>query len=129
MKSLRRVLVSIGLCAPLVTHGMDLIANTSMLLSIDEVRDIYLGEKLLAGNVKLIPVDNSSVQDEFLAKVLQTDRDKYYARWARKVYREGLSTPPTKGSDAEVAAFVKATPGAIGYVTKAPAGVRVLHSY
>ncbi|MEP7295984.1 MAG: hypothetical protein ABI702_07330 [Burkholderiales bacterium] len=115
-------------CSP-ASHALDLIAHESVTLDIDEVRNTFLGEKLLLGTLKLVPVDNAALQDEFLAKVLQTDSKKYYARWSRKVYREGLVIPPSKGTDAEVMAFVRATPGAIGYVTKAAAGVKVLRSY
>jgi ABC-type phosphate transport system substrate-binding protein len=48
--------------------------------------------------------------------------------WLQQVY-SGRSTPPeVKASDAEVVAFVASTPGAIGYVSAAPAagGVKVL---
>ena len=130
MKRLLRMFAIGVLILPTMCRALDVIAHDPMTLTDDEVRDAFLGEKLLSGNVKLTPVDNTSAQEEFLAKALQTDRQKYYARWARKVYREGLSVPPQKGTDAEVAAFVRATPGAIGYVSgKAPSGVRVLRSY
>ena len=129
MKRLVRVTAWILLALPLRAHALDVIANLSVTLNVDEVRETYLGEKLLDGHVKLVPVDNTSIQEEFLANALQTDRQKYYARWARKVYREGLVVPPAKGTDAEVIAFVKTTPGAIGYVSKAPPGLKILQSY
>lgn len=94
-----------------------------------EVRDIFLGEKQLANGVKLVPIDNAVSQERFLAKVLQTDAHKYTARWVRKSFREGIQAPAVKGSDAEVIAFVKATPGAIGYVAHAPPGVKVLLTF
>jgi ABC-type phosphate transport system substrate-binding protein len=129
MKRLFRPVACLLMALPPASQAIDVIAHESVVLTGDEVRDTFLGEKVLAGTVKLVPIDNSSSQEEFLSKVLQTDREKYYARWAKKLYREGLSTPPTKGTDAEVTAFVKATPGAIGYVSKAAPGVKVLHSY
>lgn len=111
------------------SHALDVIAHDAVALDLEEVRDTFLGEKLLVGSLKLIPVDNAASQEEFLSKVLQTDSRKYYARWSRKVYREGLVVPAIKGTDAEVLAFVRATPGAIGYVRKAGPGVKVLRSY
>ena len=129
MRRLFLLTVSAVLIFPAAAQALDIIAHASIALTTEEVRDTFLGEKLLAGNVKLVPIDNTSIQEEFLARALQTDHQKYYARWAKKVYREGLSVPPAKGTDAEEAAFVKATPGAIGYVSKAPAGVTVLHTY
>ena len=114
--------------APLVRAG-DVIAHESVTLNADEVRDVFLGEKQLAGGIRLVPVDNRAAQTEFLAKILQTDSQKYYARWTRKTFREGLPAPSIKGSDAEVVAFVKATPGAIGYVRQRVPGVKVLQGF
>lgn len=129
MNRLARIAATCMLACSCSAHAFDVIANDSVTLSLEEIRDTFLGEKLLIGSLKLVPVDNGSSQEEFLATVLQTDSKKYYARWSRKVYREGLVTPPIKGTDAEVAAFVKATPGAIGYVHKRVAGVKILFSF
>jgi ABC-type phosphate transport system substrate-binding protein len=100
-----------------------------VLLSADEIRDVFLGEKQFAGSLKLIPVDNGSLRGEFLAKVLQTDERKYAARWTRKSFREGMAAPAIKGSDAEVIAFVRSTPGAVGYVSAGAPGVKVLEKF
>jgi len=114
-------------------HAMagEVIAHPYVSLSGDDIRNVYLGEKQLAGSLKLLPVSNSVIEGEFLAKVLQTDGQKYQARWIRKRFREGLTPPPTLGSDAEVLAFVRATPGAIGYVSSSSdgAGVKVLEKF
>ena len=74
-------------------------------------------------------MDNGSLHGEFLAKVLQTDERKYAARWTRKSFREGLAAPAIKGSDAEVIAFVRSTPGAVGYVSAGAPGVKVLEKF
>lgn len=105
------------------------VAHDSVDLSPAEVRDVFLGEKQLLGDLKLVPVNNVAALNQFLAKVLQTDAEKYVARWTRKSFREGLVPPVTKGSDAEVIAFVKATPGAIGYVSGTASGVKVLAGF
>ena len=118
-----------ALLAPACAAAGEIIAHESVHLSAAEVRDVFLGERQLLGNLRLVPVDNVAAHADFLAKVLQTDAPKYAARWTRKSFREGLAAPAMKGSDAEVTAFVKATPGSIGYVSTPSAGVKVLDRF
>jgi ABC-type phosphate transport system substrate-binding protein len=115
--------------APSACSAGAVIVNDQLEVHPHDVRDIFLGEKQLANGVKLVPVDNTAAQERFLAKVLQTDAQKYAARWVRKSFREGIQAPAVKGSDAEVIALVKSTPGAIGYVAQAPPGVKVLLTF
>ena len=75
------------------------------------------------------PMDNSAAQADFLAKVMKVDAAKYSSIWAKKGFREGINPPPVRGGDSEVISAVKNTPGAIGYVTKAPADVKVIQKY
>jgi ABC-type phosphate transport system substrate-binding protein len=105
------------------------IAHSAVTLSADEVRDVFVGDKQLAGSVKLAPMDNSAAQADFLAKVMKVDAAKYSSIWAKKGFREGINPPPVRGGDSEVISAVKNTPGAIGYVTKAPADVKVIQKY
>lgn len=107
----------------------EVIAHPTVSLSADEIRDVFLGEKQFAGNLKLVPVDNTAIQPEFLSAVLQTDAQKYSARWMKKTFREGLAPPARKGSDAEVVEFVRSTPGAVGYVSRPSGGVKVLEKF
>jgi hypothetical protein len=121
-------LAIVGVCA----CAGEVVAHPSVNLDAEEIRDLYLGEKQFVGPIKLVPVDNSAVQQEFLSKVLQTDSRTYTARWTKKSFREGLIAPDVKGSDAEVAAFVRSTPGAVGYVVGpvgAASGIKVLHKF
>lgn len=106
-----------------------LIANSGLQLTADEGRDVYLGEKQLAGNVKIVPFENSAVQADFLAKVLQMDPGKYSTLWTKKGFREGLNPPAVRASDLEVVASVKANPGGVGYVSSPPSGVKVIKKY
>ena len=119
-----------GLAGP-ATASADiyLICNPSLTLSADDARDVYIGEKQLAGSVKLAPFDNSAAQNEFLAKVLHMDAAKYSTLWTKKGFREGLNAPAVKSSDLEVVANVKANPGGVGYVTAPPSGVTVIRKY
>jgi hypothetical protein len=119
--------------AALLTHAHaragEVIAHPSVSLDADEVREVFLGEKQFVGALKLVPIDNSGAQAEFLNKVLQTDARTYAARWTKKSFREGLAAPGVRGSDAEIAAFVRATPGAVGYLTGTFPGAKVLHKF
>lgn len=105
------------------------IAHPSVELTADQVRDLFLGEIQYSGNLRLVPVDNRELQSEFLSRVLQTDERKYTARWTRKTYREGVAAPDIRAGDAEVAAFVRRTPGAVGYVANPSQGVKVLQAF
>lgn len=105
------------------------IAHPSVELTADQVRDLFLGEIQYSGRLRLVPVDNRDLQPEFLSRVLQTDERKYAARWTRKTYREGIAAPDIRAGDAEVAAFVRRTPGAVGYVSSPTPGVKILHAF
>lgn len=105
------------------------IANPDVTIAPDEVRDVFLGDKQVAGGTKLIPVDNAAEQKDFLEKVLKLDAGKYNSIWVKKGFRDGLNPPPVKNSDAEVAAIVRGTPGAIGYVANPPKDLKVLGKY
>lgn len=107
----------------------EIIAHPSLALSADEAKEAFLGDKQLAGSLKLVPVDNAAQQADFTSKGLQTVVAKYTARWTKKAFREGMTAPAVKGGDAEVIAFVKSTPGAVGYVGASAAGVKVVSRY
>jgi|SRR5882672_6390664 len=102
------------------------ICHPATTLSGDDVRDVFLGEKQLAGTVKLQPVDNAAEQVGFLNKFLSMEPAKYSSAWAKKAFRDGVTAPPVKASDSDVVDFVKRTPGGVGYVRSAPAGVNVV---
>lgn len=106
------------------------IAHPGVILTAVELRDVYLGEKQFAGSIRLVPVDNSSVQDEFLNKAVYVETHKYAALWIRKSFRGGLAPPITKSTDAEVIEFVKKTIGSVGYIsTPPPLGVTQMFKY
>ena len=106
------------------------IAHSGVILTAAELRDVYLGEKQFAGSTRLVPVDNSSIQDAFLEKAVYMETYKYASLWIRKSFRGGLTPPITKSSDVEVIEFVKKTVGAVGYIsTPPPLGVTQLFKY
>lgn len=131
MNTTIRIVSCAGLAAASLVARADvyLIAHPALQLSADEAREVFIGEKQLAGSVKLVPVDNAAAQKEFLSKVYDMDAAKYNTLWAKKSFRDGLNAPAVKGSDVEVLAVVRSTPGAIGYVSSPPTGVTVLRKY
>lgn len=126
---LPRIALVTAMLLPAAAPAGEVIAHPSVELSADDVRNVFLGEKQRAGSVRLVPVGNALVQTEFLAKVLQTDEPKYHALWLRKAFREGLTPPPLKGSDAEVISFVRSTPGAVGYISGTTTELKVLERF
>jgi ABC-type phosphate transport system substrate-binding protein len=117
------------LAMPAWAGDVYVIANKSLSISGADVRDIFVGDKQVAGGTKLVPIDNAALQKDFLDKVVKVDAAKYGSIWTKKGFREGLNPPVVKNGDADVVAAVKATPGAVGYVSSAPAGVTVVQKY
>lgn len=103
------------------------ICNPSVQVSEDDLRDVFLGEKQFAGDVRLTPADNRAAQSVFLARVLKMAPAKYSTTWTKKSFRDGVNPPPVKGSDAETIEFVRHQVGACSYVTTAPgSGVHIV---
>jgi hypothetical protein len=105
------------------------IAHSGLSVTSVEVKDIYLGEKQFAGSVKLVPLDNTSAQERFLASVLKLDQPRYTSLRTREAFREGLNKPSMKLTDNEIVEFVKRTPGALGYVSANPVGVTIIQKF
>jgi hypothetical protein len=107
--------------APAITFAdVYVITHSGMAIAADDIKSVYIGEKELADSIKIKPQDNTAVRDEFLRKVLQLDAVKYDSLWTKKSFRDGINPPMVKANDAEVIAYVRATPGAIGYISVAP---------
>jgi ABC-type phosphate transport system substrate-binding protein len=67
------------------------------------------------------PVDQSMrspVRQSFAADVLQRPLVELQMFWSRRM-ATGVTPPPVKQTDADVVAYVAATPGSIGYVSAA----------
>lgn len=120
------IILGLSTTTPALAEGLFVISNPNIVLTRENIREIFLGEKQFAGSVKIAPVDNSAAQGVFLSKVVKIDSAKYNTTWAKKGFRDGLSQPIVKSSDAEVINFVKSTPGAVGYVTTQPHDVPVI---
>lgn len=114
---------------PAIAADVYVISHPAVDLSVDDIRDVFVGEKQIAGGTKLVPMDNASLQKDFLEKVVKIDASKYSAVWTKKGFRDGLNPPQVKSGDAEVISAVKATPGAVSYASSAPQGVKVIRKY
>ncbi len=123
------IILGLGITAPVLAEDLFVISHPEVLLTSEDIRDVFLGEKQFAGSVKIIPADNNAAQGVFLSKVIKIDPARYNNTWARKGFRDGLTQPAIKSGDAEVINFVKSTPGAVGYVTTQPQGVTVIKKY
>ncbi len=66
------------------------------------------------------PVDqtpSSALRQAFSKEILDKSTEMVGAYWQKQVFSGRATPPPAKASDAEVIAFVKSSPGAIGYVS------------
>lgn len=118
-------------CICACSHAKELfvIAHPSVAIAADEIQDVFIGDKQFAGSQKLTIIDNASAQSEFLSKVVRMESKRYSSLWVKKSFRDGLAIPAVKGGDAEVLSFVKNNPGAIGYVSVLPDGVKALAKF
>ena len=109
-----------------------IVANGNIDLNANEIADVYLGKKLLVTSVKLVPVDNASIQNEFLEKALKMDLATYREIWMKKGLSDGLNPPEIRHNDVAVLAYLRKTPGAVGYISELPpslAGLTVIKKY
>jgi len=134
---MRRILRS-GVCALLLlatglSPGADEVyfaCHAGVTIAAADIRDVYLGEKQFANSIKLVPVDNLSLQQAFLEKVLRMDAAKYANTWAKKSFRDGINPPAVMANDSSVIDFIRHTPGSCGYLSTAPdGGVAVIARY
>ena len=122
-------LIGLAVSAAAMASDVYVIAHSSVELSQSEIKAVFKGEQQFAGLIKLVPVDNTAVQSDFLDKALDMEASRYGAMWIKKSFRGGLAAPETKSGDAEVIYFVNRTPGAVGYLSAPAAGAKVLYKY
>jgi ABC-type phosphate transport system substrate-binding protein len=95
-------------------------ANPAERIQRSAIVAIYFGQMTRWSDGKpIVPVDQSvksPVRVAFSQKILGKSVEDVQHHWLRKVAAEHVFPPRVKSSDAAVAAFVRANPGAIGYV-------------
>ena len=95
-------------------------ANPGVQIQRTALSAIFMGQMTRWSDGKVInPVDQSArspVRTAFSDKVLKKSVMSIQVHWLRKIAADHSTPPPSKASDAEVVAYVKANAGAIGYV-------------
>ena len=127
-------LVMLGACGAGLAYAAQaadvyVISNEAVRFAPGELREVFLGERQFAGGRRLVLLDNANLQKDFIDRVVGIDPAKYSTVWAKKGFREGINPPDLKAGDKDVIATVRATPGAIGYVSMVPSGVHVVDKY
>jgi ABC-type phosphate transport system substrate-binding protein len=111
---------------------MKVIANPSVsaaAVSADDLKDVFLENKDSLGGSHVDPVlEKGRPAHEAFLKVLGKSDSALQAYYRSLVFSGKGSMPKALGSDAEVAAYVAKTKGAIGYVSAGASteGVKVL---
>ena len=107
-------------------------ANATSSITKAEAANLFLKKVTKWENgTKVVPVDQtveSPARVGFTKTVLSREVAAVKSYWQQKLF-SGEATPPAeKSSDAEIVNFVKANPGAVGYVSSNAqvAGVKVL---
>ena len=111
------------------TPTLYIIGGQGVTLTGTEVKEVYLGDKVFSGSVKLVPVDNAAARETFLSKVMGMTPSKYESTWTKKAFRDALNPPNLLSTDAQVVEFVKRTIGAVGYVSTPPSGVTIIQKF
>lgn len=108
-------------------------ANPVASLSPEDLSDLFLKKtSRWADGSLVLPVDqteNSNVREKFNREVHRKSAAAVRAYWQQRIFSGRDVPPPEKRGDADVIAFVRNNPAAIGYVSVAAAsmsGVKVL---
>lgn len=132
------MLTVIALIIPAIASGQNFKivineTNATSSISKDDLSRCFMKQtNTWIGRQPVIPVDqaaSSDVRQAFSGAVHGRDVSAVKSFWQRQIF-SGRGVPPAeKASDQEVLAFVRANPGAVGYVSAdadVSAGVKVL---
>lgn len=98
-----------------------------------ELSDLFLGKTARwPAGPSVLPVDQSErarVRSDFAKEVHQRSLGELRTYWEQRLFAGRGAPPLVKASDEEVVAFVRANPGAVGYVSAGAVvdGVGLLH--
>ena len=108
-------------------------SNPATALRRAQLSQLFLKKALTWPNGRpVMPVDlggHAAARQEFSRAVHGRDPGAIRAYWQQQVFAGRAIPPAEKRSEADVIAFVRSTPGAVGYVaaaTATPAGVKAL---
>lgn len=136
MSLLLRAALVVALCATqaaaadfqIIVHP----SNDVKSLSADELARIFTKKTVKwESGTPMQPVDQvarSPVRDAFTTVIHGKQVGAIVSYWQQQIFSGGSIPPPEKATDASVIAYVKANPGAIGYIAAGSAaeGVRVI---
>lgn len=100
-------------------------------VSSSELKNIFLAKKRQWSNAKKIKISlyrNNALQTNFLQTAIKKSRMKFEIYWKKLIFTGKASMPKRVSTESAIVAFVKSTPGAIGFVSAKTdiAGVKVL---
>jgi ABC-type phosphate transport system substrate-binding protein len=108
-------------------------ANTTTSITKEQLSGCFLKQtNTWINGATVTPVDlsaTSPVRIEFSTAIHERDVNAVKSFWQRQIFSGQGVPPPEKATDAEVLTFVRANPGAIGYVSadaQLGAGIKVL---
>ena len=108
-------------------------SNTTTSISKEQLSRCFMKQtnRWISGDT-VLPVDQlatSQVRVEFSSTILDRDVNAVKSYWQRQIFSGRGVPPPEKASDEEVLAFIRANPGAVGYVlsdAEVGAGIKIL---
>ena len=129
-------LMAAVLPAPAADPGFKVVVNSSnstASISVGQLSRCFMKQtNTWINGAAVLPVDqvaDSAVRIAFTTAIHERDVAAVKSYWQRQIFSGRGVPPPEKASDEEVLAFVRANPGAVGYVspnTPVGAGVKVL---
>jgi len=133
------VILTVMVCSvPVVSAGQGFKvvvneANATETISKQQLENLFMKKSATWGNGQpVLPVDqaaSSSTRNGFSKVIFGRDVNAIKSYWQRQIFSGRGVPPPEKASDDGVLDFVRANPGAIGYVssdTDVGSGVKVL---
>ena len=108
-------------------------ANTTTSISKEQLSRCFMKQTntWITGDT-VLPVDQaatSPIRAEFSSAIHDRDVGAVKSHWQRQIFSGREVPPPEKATDEEVLAFVRANPGAIGYVSSdasVGAGIKII---
>lgn len=88
------------------------------LISVEQIRDIYLQKRRSVGDQKIIPLNLIGQEPSriaFESAVIGMGRDRLNTYWVKQHF-QGISPPITQPSHESIKAFIQNVEGAIGYI-------------
>jgi ABC-type phosphate transport system substrate-binding protein len=133
-KALWLTMIVLGCCLTARAQDVVLVANKSVPISAiseADLRAIFTGVKTrFPDGSRAVPVTlkGGPAHEVFLKNHLEEDPDQFRARWRKAVFTGQGAMPKACDSESALLEYVANTPGALGYVSRAPSqdGVKTL---